>query len=272
MMPMIISADDYAQSADIDAGILALVAQDRLTAFSCLTLSPRWPAAARLVTGEIQGKADVGLHLDFTQYAQPARHPLPVLIARSLCHSLPAQAIHRSISQQLDRFEDALGAAPDYIDGHQHVHQLPQIRQALLYIITRRYAGKLPWLRISRPPGKGLKPMILNLLGAHQLRKSARESGLRHSDSLLGVYGFDGGADDHRNRLAAWFRAAKAHEGICVLMCHPALPGAVSPENAHDPIYNARLREYQVLASPDFPRLLAEYGMQPARGDVITPL
>lgn len=271
MTPLIISADDYAQSADIDAGILALVAQARLTAFSCLTLSPRWPIAAKLITGEIQNKADVGLHLDFTQYAQPARQPLSVLIVRSLCHSLSAQAIHRSISNQLDRFEDVLGAAPDYIDGHQHVHQLPQIRQALLYIITRRYAGKLPWLRISRPPGNGFKPLILNLLGAHQLRKSALKSRLRHSDSLLGVYGFDGEDENYWSRLAVWLQAAKEHDGICALMCHPALPGDFSTENSHDPIYNARLKEYHVLASPEFPRLLAEYDMQSVRGNAIKP-
>lgn len=271
MTPLIISADDYAQSTDIDAGILALVELDRLTAFSCLSLSPRWPTAAKLITSKVQAKADVGLHLDFTQYAQPVRNPLPVLIARSLCHRLPAQAIHRSISNQLDRFEDALGIAPDYIDGHQHVHQLPQIRQALLYIITWRYAGKLPWLRISRPPNKGIKPLILNLLGARQLRKSAKKSGLRHSDSLLGVYGFDGEDKDYWSRLTVWLQSAKKHGGTCALMCHPALPSASSRESSDDPIYNARLREYRVLASPGFSQLLADLGMQPVRGDAITP-
>src|SRR5437867_7212260 len=128
MTPLIISADDYAQSAAIDAGILALIQQQRLTATSCLTLSPRWAEAAKLITGEIRSKADIGLHLDFTQYEQPLRNSLPKLIVRTMARSLPRKAICASIETQLNHFEDALGTAPDYIDGHQHVHQLPQIR------------------------------------------------------------------------------------------------------------------------------------------------
>jgi predicted glycoside hydrolase/deacetylase ChbG (UPF0249 family) len=270
MTPLIISADDYAQSAGIDAGILALVAQDRLTAFSCLTLSPRWPLAAELISAEVRSKADIGLHLDFTQYAQPARQALPILIARSLCHSLSTKILHSSISKQLDHFEDALGTPPDYIDGHQHVHQLPQIRDTLLNIVTHRYAGKLPWLRISQPPGKTLKALILNMLGAHQLRQGAQTMGLRHSDRLLGVYGFDGKALDYRHKLTGWLNCARqGNSGVYALMCHPALAGVAADDAAEDPISGARLQEYQILASPEFLSILIEYGIQPVRGDAL---
>ncbi len=50
LKPIIISADDFAQSAAIDTAIVALIQQKRLSATSCLTLSPRWPEAAKLIT------------------------------------------------------------------------------------------------------------------------------------------------------------------------------------------------------------------------------
>ncbi|MGZ8252383.1 MAG: ChbG/HpnK family deacetylase, partial [Methylophilaceae bacterium] len=114
MKPIIVCADDFAQSAGIDAAIIALIQQGRLSATSCMTLSPRWPAAATLISEEIRHQADIGLHLDFTQYAQPLKHSLPMLIARAVSHSLPAKKIYTSINSQLDNFENALGTAPDY--------------------------------------------------------------------------------------------------------------------------------------------------------------
>lgn len=271
MIPLIISADDYAQSAAIDGAILALIQQGRLTATSCLTLSPRWAEAAKLITSKIRSQADIGLHLDFTQYEQAARYSLPMLITRAICRSLPIKAIHASIHTQLDRFEDALGTAPDYIDGHQHVHQLPQIRDALLDIITHRYASQPPWLRVARPPLQdGVKAGIIGLLGASALHAKARKAGLRCSGALLGVYGFSGDAASYHQKLSAWLQAAqsKPDTGVFALMCHPAM-ATQSNLVTDDPIYAARLHEYQVMASPDFISLLAQYGVQPTRGDVL---
>lgn len=267
MTGLIISADDYALNENVDAGILALITQGRLTAASCLTLSPRWPNAARLLTPEIRGKADIGLHLDFTEYAQPAHHSLSGLIARSLCRSLSSKAIRDAINSQLDRFEDALATAPDYVDGHQHVHQLPQIRDALLDILTQRYVNRLPWLRISRPPvTEGLKALVLNLLGANVLRRKACTMSFRCTDVLLGVYGFDGGIEDYRQKLTSWLDAAQdVPDNICALMCHPALP--IKPDNQpDDSIHDARLREYQVLASEEFTDLLTTSCIYAVRG------
>ncbi len=273
MTALIISADDYAQSPAIDAGILALIRQQRLTATSCLSLSPRWTEAAKLITGDIRSKADIGLHLDFTQYEQPLRNVLTKLIVRTIGRGLPRNSIRESIKTQLNRFEDALGTAPDYIDGHQHVHQLPQIRDELLDILAQRYADKLPWIRIAQPPPQdGFKAMIIGVLGAGRLRGGAIEAGLRHSGTLLGVYGFSGDMADYNQRLAAWLHHAQSNSGdvISALMCHPALAMPSSNSELDDPIYGARLREYQVFASDEFQALLVQYDIQLARGDALT--
>lgn len=272
MTPLIISADDYAQSPAIDAGILALIQQQRLTAASCLTLSPRWTEAAKLITGEIRSKADIGLHLDFTQYEQPLRNSLAKLIVRTMGRSLPSKSIRESIETQLSRFEDALGTAPDYIDGHQHVHQLPQIRDELLDLVAQRYAAKLPWIRIAQPPLlDGFKAVIIRMLGADSLKSGALKAGLRHSGTLLGVYGFSGDVADYNKKLAIWLHHAQSNPGdvISALMCHPALATPSSNSKLDDPIYDARLREYQIFAGDEFKALLAQQGIRPVRGDAL---
>ena len=123
MAKVIICADDYAQSAAIDAAILTLIERGILTATSCMTLSPRWPESARQLTPQLRTKADLGLHLDFTQFSRSMRVTHPLLVVRSLTGLLSTQTVMANIKQQLDAFEDALHTPPDYIDGHLHVHQ-----------------------------------------------------------------------------------------------------------------------------------------------------
>ncbi|MFX7605201.1 ChbG/HpnK family deacetylase, partial [Acinetobacter baumannii] len=84
----------------------------------------------------------------FTEFS-PLRRGLWPLIGASLAHRLDASALRDEIATQCALFEDATGRAPDYVDGHQHVHQLPQIREALVEVLVARYTGRLPRLRIS---------------------------------------------------------------------------------------------------------------------------
>ncbi len=274
MASLIISADDYAQSETIDNGILALIKQRRVTAASCLTLSPRWAVAASRLDKEIQARADIGLHLDFTQYPQHMQHPLSKLIMRAVTRNLPTKLVYQSIRMQLDRFEDALGTAPDYIDGHQHVHQFPQIREALLEVVCQRYPSKLPWIRIAKPPlSDGIKGMIIRALGANALAAKATHEQLRHNQLLLGVYAFDGDVDGYFASLDRWLKLS-SRESVNVLMCHPAMIDATETcasmgEEAimkEDAIYTARLREYQILSSNKFLSLLAKHDITLVRG------
>lgn len=267
MTPLIIAADDFAQSAAIDRGILSLVAQSHLSAFSCLVLSPRWPEASAAITRDIRSRADVGLHLDFTQYPQAMRASLPRLIVSASLRSLSRQAIRAAIETQCNRFEDALGTAPDYVDGHQHVHQLPQIRDVLIEVLSRRYRHHLPWLRIARPNvADGSKAAIIGMLGSEALARLARRHGFRHTTRLLGVYDFKGSASDYRQRLAGWLAQANAERG-CALMCHPAVETSATSEQHTDPIHAARVNEYRILSNAQLPGLLAAYGVTPGRGD-----
>ncbi|MEZ0232858.1 MAG: ChbG/HpnK family deacetylase [Methylophilaceae bacterium] len=273
MKPIIISADDYAQSCAIDDAIIRLIQKERLSATSCLTLSPHWPQAAKLLTGDVRAKADIGLHLDFTQYGQSIKLPLPTLILRTFIRSLPSTKIEASINQQLDKFEEALGSQPDYVDGHQHVHQLPQIRDALIDILKKRYPNRLPWIRIAKPPIQdGIKGMIISMLGANTLANKARRAGFRCSFQLLGVYEFNGSTADYLRKLTDWFHYAQCarHHQVHAFMCHPAIEEHSSDHiETDDMIYPARLREYEVFSSDQFARLLTQHQLYIARGNAL---
>jgi chitin disaccharide deacetylase len=254
MKSIIMSADDYAYSESIDEAIIKLIKHDRLSATSCMVLSPRWKEAGKLITPEIKKKASIGLHLDFTQFGNA--YPHGKLILLSLMRRLPKESIKISINKQLDAFEEVFGSSPDYVDGHQHVHQLPQIRDGLIEVLLERYQNNLPWLRIAKPPvSDGLKGLIIRLLGANALEKKALAFNFKCSTELLGVYGFNTSPAAYELLLSKWIRQAKKSAGVPALMCHPAIQKYANDKN-NDPIFNARLNEYQVLNSEIIGHLL----------------
>lgn len=256
MTPLIVCADDFALHDAGDAAIVELAGEQRLSATSCLVLSPHWPSAARRLTPSIRHQIDVGLHLDFTEFDTP--FPLRPLIFMSGCRRLNRRTLRERIARQCDAFENATGTPPDYVDGHQHVHQLPQIREVLLEELARRYPVR-PWLRISNPaPGHGFKGALIRTLGASALRKAAVMAGFRHSRQLLGIYGFDRNPDQYREKMEQWTMAARAGDA---LMIHPA--NAVIPD---DPIGNARMVEYCFFKGLQWRELLGARQLQIVRG------
>jgi predicted glycoside hydrolase/deacetylase ChbG (UPF0249 family) len=251
-VPFLLCADDYALDAEVDAGILALLGARRLSGASALVDSPRWPeaAAALRVSGST---AFVGLHLDFTQPFGTRRHwSLPLLVTQAYWRQLPADLVAERIAAQLERFRAYYGRLPDYIDGHQHVHQLPQIREALLAEIDRHWPpGVRPWVRLSLPTRwRGYKAALIGALGAHELRAGLLAAGLRFNPDFAGVYSLSPRA--HYGGLMRGWLADLAPGGV--VMCHPARRDGA----ADAPLAEARRREFDYLMSPAFPADCAE--------------
>ena len=257
MTPVIFSVDDFGYHAGVDEAVLDLASRGRVTATSCMTAGPRWREAARQLSPTVRARLDVGLHLDFTEFDKGIH--LPTLIVRSHLRQLDPRRIRARIAAQLDAFEDGIGAPPDYVDGHQHIHQFPQIRTELLQLLRQRYPSGMPWLRISRPPaGQGLKSAIIGALGSERLAREAVQLGFRCSNRLLGSYEFDADPTKYLERLHAWLATAQSFDA---LMLHPA---SSAPND--DPIGHARMAEYRVLASDELPSLLETLRIRAARG------
>lgn len=259
MKRLIVAADDYGQNAAVDEGVLQLVERGRITAASCLTVSPRWNDAARRLGRDVRARADFGVHLDFTEFVRPAGGHVG-LIAACYAGTLDKDRLRPLIDEQLQRFEDAVGTVPDYVDGHRHVHQLPRVRDGLLATLLQRYGARLPWVRVSRARGlgAGLKARIVSGLGGRDMAARCGAFGIPCNDHLLGFYDFAPGLEAHHARLRTW--VAQAQDGD-VLMCHPA-----THAEAGDPIGPGRASEYAAMQDDRWPAMLAEAGITLVRG------
>lgn len=260
---IVLCADDYALSAGVDHAILDLASAGRLTAVGGLVQSPRWPAAARALVS-LRGRVDIGLHFNLSEALGSAWHQgLARLLVGSQLRLLPTPRIRASLDAQLDAFCDAIQAPPDYVDGHRHVHQFPQIRDVLLETLARR--GWRPWLRVTTPlvtasGASALKAHLIAALGAGKLATRCRQTAWPHNPAFAGIYGFDTDVPGYLALLQSWFMRIPSDT---LFMCHP---GADPKRLAVDPIAPARLVEYEVLRSADFTRLLAQLNLHPATG------
>jgi chitin disaccharide deacetylase len=258
-----ITIDDFGLHAGINQAALELATMGHAQAIGCMVGGPAWPTGSPALRQLDAQQVDLGLHFDLTELPLLPRsvRSLPSLIRDSFLRRLDRRAVRAEIRAQLDAFEALVGRGPAYVDGHQHVHQLPIVRSELLAELAERYGSSKPWLRSTRRPRESrqalrerVKPWLIEQLGAGALATMARRMGYPQNGHLLGVYDFHGGAQQYRQRLAAWLAAARDGD---LLMCHPSL--AVPCD---DGLIEARHAEYQVLSDPLFARQLREAGIE----------
>ena len=246
LKPILFCADDFGMSPQINAGIIELANSNVLSAVSCLSRGKDFQQDAPILADLPVAK---GLHLNLTESLAGNEYfqPLHRLIWSCYARRIDPQVIRVEIENQLDAFERSFGTGPDYVDGHQHVHQFPIVRDCLIEILLRRYGKRLPWLRStlrSRQPGVPagiqMKAAVIASLGAHALQALAIRHGFKTNAHLLGVYGFDGGEEAYGQLLAAWIHCAGPND---LIMCHPA-----RGLDSADPIGVQRCAEFAVLA------------------------
>jgi predicted glycoside hydrolase/deacetylase ChbG (UPF0249 family) len=261
-------ADDYGISPAVSAAIRELVERGLINAASVMVVTPSFSASeAAALRDAAAAHAAIGLHLtltapfrplsDFAPLRDGAFLPLNGMASRALLHRLDAARLETEIAGQLAAFRNAFGRAPDYVDGHQHVHVFPQIGDALIRVIKRdapqawlRQCGRAAAAPKSLADPKGY---VLDALSA-RLRRLAGRHGVRTNPAFAGTYSFRPDADF--SKLFGEFLDGLPDGGL--LMCHP---GKVDQELRRlDPLTDLREREYAFFLGARFPRLLAERG------------
>ncbi|MGE5339296.1 MAG: ChbG/HpnK family deacetylase [Gemmatimonadota bacterium] len=237
-------ADDYGYNAAVDEAILALIDLGRLGGTSCMVDAPRFSAAAPPLR-ERASRADIGLHFNLTEAfpGAPRIGSLPKVIAFSWLQALQPVDVVRRLKAQLARFEAAFKCIPAYIDGHQHVHQFPLIRDALLGELAARYGSRRPLIRNTVSTAGDGKLHLLALLGGRSLRTQLNGCGWPTNLDFVGAYRYAPGVD-FATLAAKWLRTLK--DGA-IWMCHPA-----TRAEPNDPIGAFRVAEYRWLASDEF--------------------
>ncbi|MBV8754900.1 MAG: ChbG/HpnK family deacetylase [Hyphomicrobiales bacterium] len=273
-------ADDYGIARGVNTAIRDLIMRGRLNAASVMVVPPaftRAEARSLAILNNGTPRAAIGLHLTLTapfRPLMPGFQPLrdggfPLLrdlFKAGLLRRLNPATLAAEIDAQLSAFTAAFGRPPDFIDGHQHAHLAPQVRDAVLAAAKRRAPGA--WVRQCgsvQPAIKRLgdpKGLLLNAF-SRAMRARAQTLGVPTNPAFAGTYGFRSGADFARK----FPRFLDALPDGGVVMCHP---GHVDEELIRlDPLTDLREREYAYLAGDTFPATLARAGFALARPPII---
>ncbi len=271
---IILCADDYAQAPGISAGIRALAAAGRLSATSAMSNAPDWPAEAAALR-PVSGRLAVGLHLTLTHGAPlgampglapdgrlpPLGRVLRLALTGRLRRGALAAELAAEIARQFKAFEAGFGAPPDHVDGHQHVHVLPGILEAVLREIARRYGDRPILLRDPRDRAGAI-------LARRSAGKAALVAGLAaglgprlRRAGLVRNRGFAGFSDFGKTPYALEFESfLRRPGGRPMVMCHPG-----EGRDPADPIAERRPQELAYLqAAPDLPSRLWRPPLRPA--------
>lgn len=252
-LKIVLCADDYGLSPAVSRGIRELLEQRRLSATSCMVVYPEFLADGPLLLPFL-GCADIGLHFTLT-----AERPLSSVLIAGWLRRLDVCDMRAELNRQLDAFTSAMKTPPAYIDGHQHVHLLPGVREAVVEAAKEIGA----YVRVTREPinsamtqrAAPVDSAYLSWASRPTARLAAR-CGVRTNTGFRGVRSFKERApfrDLFRRMIGGAANGA-------IVMCHP---GHVDDALVRrDVIHRQRGEEYAYLASDAFSEDVSAAGLQ----------
>ncbi|CAM3076731.1 ChbG/HpnK family deacetylase [Legionella anisa] len=250
---IILCADDFGLEPGVSEGILKLARKGRLSAVSCMVNMPGFiPYAKELRNLKKSKPIKVGLHFNLTEgylasIPEKSCFSLHELLIKTHMRSIKLSLIAKEFLAQLDQFTEAMQQLPDFIDGHQHVHQFPVIRNVILDLYAQRLKGHGTSIRSTWPsidlPQSWFKAKILSLTGGKALLKQLIELGIPHNRYFSGIYDF-APATNYRELFRRWMSLTRENT---LIMCHPG-----ESSNSTDPIAHARLKEFNYFLSDEF--------------------
>jgi predicted glycoside hydrolase/deacetylase ChbG (UPF0249 family) len=268
-------ADDYGISPAVNGAIRELILRRRINATSVMVAAPHFNADEARALGLLNAgekRAALGLHVTLTAPFRPMSEgfaplrdgcfpSLKEMVRLALTRRLRFEPLAIEVATQVHGFRAAFGHLPDFIDGHQHVHLFPSVRDALLTVTAeavpgawvRQCASANVWRDLRDPKQLGLD--ILNV----GFRRKATRHGIPTNPAFAGTYGFTGRAD--YAKLFPRFLAGLPAGGL--IMCHPGFVD--SALKRLDPMTTQRETEYRFFDSDAFPQLLAKRGFALAR-------
>ena len=268
-------ADDYGISPSVNTAIRNLVMDGRLNATSVMVTAPgfhRSEAIALNVLNAGATRVAIGLHVTLTAPFRPMSADfwptrdgvflsLQQMLLRGSLRLMRRRTLAIEIATQLKAFVTAFGRPPDFIDGHQHVHLFPKVREALLAVAKEaapqawvRQCGSVAPLRRRLSDRKGL---LLDML-SRTFRRKAQVLGIAINPAFAGTYHFAARTAPDFATLFPTFLERMPDGGL--IMCHP---GFVDAELERLDLLTAqREREYAYFAGDAFPAVLRAHGVK----------
>ncbi len=225
---VIINADDFGLCTEVNQAVLRAHAHGVLTSASLLVNAPGTAAAVALARD--LPTLGLGIHLALTELQPLTRCPRlaphgqfasshSLVYARLLARRVTRAEVRGEIEAQLTAAL-ATGLPFDHIDGHGHVHVLPQVLEAVVEIGGAMGLNRLRW------PDEAEWEPIRPSLAARLKRALVRRLCQAQRDAVrewVRPEHFFGLAASGQMTLARWRAVAAAlPEGTSEVMCHPA--------------------------------------------------
>lgn len=262
---IIVCADDFGTSFEVNDAIIELLRQKRISAVNCLVTGRAWDEEADLLK-DFKDIVDIGLHLSYRDI------PFNKILISAYLRRLGRKTIFKEFQSQLSCFFEKLGRLPDFIDGHNHIHQLPVFRLALMDLINTMGAEKI-YIRNSAISLRDifarkisiLKNILIAIPGS-SLKKYLSKRRIHTNDDLLGIYDFN--TDKEAGKIVeAFLKTAKRPNSI--LMVHPGY-GNKRCNYKNNCFDSKRKQEMEYLESEQYKNLLEHLGFYLTRFNLCT--
>ena len=238
MKRLIINADDFGFTRDVNAGIVHAHREGVLTSTTLMANGDAFEDAVRLAFET--PALDIGCHLVLVQgRSLVSGRPFP----EKLRHVLTALArgqldVYSEFRAQIEKIRDT-GLQITHLDSHKHTHIVPAVFRAVVRVAQE---FEIPYVRLPLDVGRFY-------------RRWAQDRGVHMTDHFLG-FRLTGSLTE--DSFAAALRSLP--EGTTEFMCHP---GFLGPElrQASTRLKESRVKELEALTSPRIREIMAAEGV-----------
>jgi chitin disaccharide deacetylase len=236
---LIINADDFGFTRDVNAGIVHAHTHGVLTSTTLMANGDAFDDAVQL--GGQTPTLDIGAHLVLVQgRSLISGAPFPETPQRLLADlALGRWNAYTELRAQIEKII-AAGIKPTHLDSHKHTHLVPAIFRTLVRL-AREF--EIPYVRLPLDASAPFSRMPC-AAAARFYKGVARRFGVRMTDHFLGFRLTGSFTEDT-------FAAALSRlpEGTTEFMCHPGFLGP-ELEQASTRLKESRVRELEALTSP----------------------
>jgi predicted glycoside hydrolase/deacetylase ChbG (UPF0249 family) len=251
---LVVNADDFGFTRDVNQGIVEAHRSGILTSTTLMACGAAFDDAVRLARET--PSLDIGCHLVLV-----GAPPFPESVA-GLIQSLALKRIrvYEELSAQVHRILDT-GLRPTHLDTHKHTHLLPPVLEAVARISEEL---AIPWVRRPfdfplQPDGIGwTKRMISRSFSGvrGRFRRVLTRHGCRFTDHFAGFQ-----ITGHYNAASLVKLIRALPEGSTEFMCHPGHCGT-ELRAARTRLKESREEELRALTSPEVRQALEEEGIR----------
>jgi predicted glycoside hydrolase/deacetylase ChbG (UPF0249 family) len=244
---LIINADDFGFTRDVNAGIIHAHRSGVLTSTTLMANGDAFGDAVRLA--KETPTLDIGAHLVLVQgcsvldgrpLPETLRQLLPLLARRGL-------DVYAELKAQIEKIR-AAGIRLSHLDSHKHTHLFPAVFRTVVKLADE---FGIRWVRLPLDSTVRLGKLSSGI-GNRYYRRFAEGKNVHMTDHFLG-FRLTGSLTEETfaqtlNNLA---------DGTTEFMCHPGYLGD-DLKQARTRLKESRLRELEALTSPRIRRLISE--------------